>query len=174
LQSLEDARVGGYSLGVKLVRGAYHAFEVDTNPSPKACPVWAEKKETDACYNKCVGVLLSALRHDILHEVPHIGILFATHNSQSCEKILEGLVREGIAKEENGHVLVGQAAAERCAIGQLFGLLASPSKFSPNVSMAGILPGMSDTLTDRLVDRIRSPSPFVIKWVKHSSLGYVK
>lgn len=167
MQSLEDARAGGYSLGVKLVRGAYHPFEVGASPSPEACPVWTEKKDTDACYNKCVGILLSALKRDIAHELPQLGIFFGTHNSQSCDKILEGLVQEGIAGEENGLVIVGRAAAERCAIGQLFGVWASPSKFCS--TLAGIYTGMSDTLTNRLVDRIRSPSPFVIKWVKHPS-----
>lgn len=80
-----------------------------------------EKKDTDACYNQCVSVLLSALRDDIIHKIPQIGLLFGTHNTESCTKILNGLVHEGIATERDGLVIVGEEAAERCAIGQLFG-----------------------------------------------------
>lgn len=120
-QSLKDAKAGGYSLGVKLVRGAYHPFEVEASQSPETCPVWMEKKDTDACYNRCVSLLLSALRGDITHKTPQIGLLFGTHNSESCTKILNGLVHEGIATEQDGLVIIGEEAAERCAIGQLFG-----------------------------------------------------
>ncbi|KAF8491276.1 FAD-linked oxidoreductase-like protein [Gautieria morchelliformis] len=155
LQSLKDAEAGGYSLGVKLVRGAYHPFEVEASLSPETCPVWMEKKDTDMCYNQCVGVLLSALRGDITNTntIPQIGLLFGTHNSESCTRILNGLVLEGIATERNGLVIVDEQAAERCAIGQLF--------------------GMSDALTNDLVDRIKSPSPFVIKYVPYGPLSAV-
>jgi Proline dehydrogenase len=121
LQSLKDAEVGGYSLGVKLVRGAYHPFEVEASLSPETCPVWMEKKDTDICYNQSVGLLLSALRGDMTNTIPHIGLLFGTHNSESCTRILNGLVLEGIATERDGLVIVDEQAAERCAIGQLFG-----------------------------------------------------
>ncbi|KAF8588483.1 FAD-linked oxidoreductase [Ramaria rubella] len=153
LQSFKDAKAGGYSLGVKLVRGAYHPFEIEASPSPEACPVWSKKEDTDSCYNESVGVLLSALKDDIIYKTPRLGILFGTHNSRSCAKIMEGLVHHGIAKETDGLVIVGDAAAERCAIGQLF--------------------GMSDALTNHLVDKIRSPSPFVIKYVPYGPLSAV-
>ena len=122
LRSLKDAEAGGYSLGVKLVRGAYHPFEVEASESPEACPVWVEKKDTDACYNQCVSLLLSALRADITRKIPQIGLLFGTHNSESCTKILNGLVHEGIATERDGVVIISEEAADRCAVGQLFGL----------------------------------------------------
>lgn len=125
LQSIQDAKAGGYSLGVKLVRGAYHPFEVATSSSPETCPVWAEKMETDACYNQCVALLVSALREDLANELPQIGTLFGTHNSQSCERILNGLVHEGIAEDKDGLIYLGEAVSERCTIGQLYGTFRS-------------------------------------------------
>lgn len=121
IQSLKDARAGGYALGVKLVRGAYHPFEVEASESPETCPVWAEKQDTDACYNQCIGLLINALKGDVGHKIPHVGLLFGTHNSESCMKLLSGLVREGIATEKDGLVVMSDEATERCAIGQLFG-----------------------------------------------------
>jgi proline dehydrogenase len=161
LQSLEEAKAGGYALGIKLVRGAYHPFEVAASESPETCPVWAKKEDTDSCYNQCIGLLLTAVKGDIAHKIPRIGLLFGTHNSESCTKILNGLVHEGIATERDGLVVVGAEAAERCAIGQLFGLWRCPSFFGRDITDLSL--GMSDALTDKLVYKIRSPSPFVIK-----------
>lgn len=57
-QSLEEANRGGYALGVKLVRGAYHSFETaryaslpETEKKDPSPPVWEYKDETDRCYN---------------------------------------------------------------------------------------------------------------------------
>lgn len=161
LQSLRDAKAGGYALGVKLVRGAYHPFEVEASSSPETCPVWEEKADTDACYNKCIGLLLAAVKGDIVHKIPHIGLLFGTHNSESCTKILTGLMHEGMATERDGVVIVDNEAAERCAIGQLFGSWRCLSVL--DMSLMHLIIGMSDALTDKLVDKTRSPSPFVIK-----------
>ena len=56
-------------------------------------------------------------------KVPRIGVLFGTHNEKSCQVILDGLLREGIAyrREEDGKVVASEEGAERCVIGQLFG-----------------------------------------------------
>ncbi|KAF5376968.1 hypothetical protein D9615_007235 [Tricholomella constricta] len=88
-QSLEDAKEGGYALGVKLVRGAYHPYEIaahaplpslsdqmqkphktstsiSISPDP-APPVWLTKPETDACYDACVRLVLGAVQADVSH-----------------------------------------------------------------------------------------------------------
>ncbi|KAF8525253.1 FAD-linked oxidoreductase-like protein [Hysterangium stoloniferum] len=153
-QSIQDAKAGGYSLGIKLVRGAYHPFEVEAAPTPAECPVWTSKPETDACYDQCAAVLLSALKDDISSALrPQIGILFGTHNAHSCIKILDGLVARNVAEERGGQVVVPDAVASRCAIGQLF--------------------GMSDALTDSLVNKVQSSSPFIIKYVPYGPVSAV-
>jgi len=150
---MKDAEADGYSLGVKLVRGAYHHLEVQADPSPETCPVWMSKPETDACYDSCAAVLVGAVRQDIERRgpsVPRVGVLFGTHNRTSCMKVLDGLVREGIARREGDKTIICAPAAERCVIGQLY--------------------GMSDALTDELVAQVVSPSPCIIKYVPYGPL----
>lgn len=61
---------------------------------------------------------------------PRIGVLFGTHNWDSCSLILKELLRNGLAVEEfvvpdsnsTGRIKVGQEVVERVAIGQLYGL----------------------------------------------------
>ncbi|KAL1743703.1 FAD-linked oxidoreductase-like protein [Schizophyllum fasciatum] len=84
-----DAHAGGYALGVKLVRGAYHPHEVGAwkaaheavanakNPEPALVarmtlvpaaehpPVWSVKPETDACYDQCVKMLIDLVADDV-------------------------------------------------------------------------------------------------------------
>ena len=63
-KSMEEAKRGGYALGVKLVRGAYHSFETshfNTLPESErrdtSAPVWGTKEQTDLCYNLVRGIL---------------------------------------------------------------------------------------------------------------------
>ncbi|EJD55117.1 FAD-linked oxidoreductase [Auricularia subglabra TFB-10046 SS5] len=186
--ALADAKAEGYSLGVKLVRGAYHPHElarharlpvtghsapavapglsIDTPP-----PVWERIEDTDAQYAACTKLLLDAVASDVKSsspssswfsrspasaKTPSIGVLFGTHNPQSCDIIVHGLVARGLAVPEpdaDGVVRIDEAVAERVAIGQLY--------------------GMCDWLTNALVDRVRAPSPFVIKYVPYGALSEV-
>ncbi|KAK0232101.1 FAD-linked oxidoreductase-like protein [Armillaria nabsnona] len=168
-QSFKDAKAGSYSLGVKLVRGAYHPREtiahrshqsgkpslsISSEPLP---PVWAEKRETDECYNKCVKMLIGELKEDLGRKAQTMGILFGTHNWTSCELILKELVATGLAKRVEGEgeevMSLGDEVTERLTIGQLF--------------------GMSDALTDYLVGRTRSSTPMIIKYVPYGALSEV-
>ena len=125
-QSIAAAREGEYSLGVKLVRGAYHPHELAAHPataeaadksavpqgfgvgySPSISPdpvppVWTEKAETDARYNACVRVLLQAVRADVGEAKEStnttIGVLFGTHNWESAGLIVDELVRQQIGR----------------------------------------------------------------------------
>lgn len=182
--AIEDSRKHNYSLGVKLVRGAYHpheleahrlAIEFDNSPhavgasrpsssiSPDAePPVWREKRDTDYNYNECVRMLARVVKEDVdqcsrnasgsasvvsekgwfnwvkgtsaptkiiqettpLASTPGIGVLFGTHNWESCALILKELVRNGLAVEDSkieGGIQVGDETVERVAIGQLYG-----------------------------------------------------
>lgn len=142
------ARQGGYSLGVKLVRGAYHPHELAAHPSTSAGadaslaspttstslsispdpvpPVWTSKAETDDRYNACVRTLVEAVREDVhgrgKQGYPSIGVLFGTHNWDSANLIVEELVRQGLATvNSDGTVTVEDAVAERVTMGQLYG-----------------------------------------------------
>lgn len=168
-QSFKDAKAGNYSLGVKLVRGAYHPREtiahqfhqsgklslsISSEPLP---PVWAEKRETDKCYNACAKMLIEELKEDLGRKAQTMGILFGTHNWTSCELILKELAETGLAKRVEGEgeevMSLGDEVTERLTIGQLF--------------------GMSDALTDYLVGRIRSSTPMIIKYVPYGALSEV-
>jgi proline dehydrogenase len=75
--ALADARKNNYSLGVKLVRGAYHPYEIAAHKSKEPSmsispdelpPVWAKKEETDQSYNYCIKMLINAVREDLSNE----------------------------------------------------------------------------------------------------------
>ncbi|CAI7565380.1 unnamed protein product [Penicillium crustosum] len=84
---LETARAEGYTLGVKLVRGAYMKTE------PRHI-VWAEKEETDECYDQVVESLLTRKYNSMLKapskdtptELPPVNVIIATHNRESVRK----------------------------------------------------------------------------------------
>jgi len=123
-----------------------------------APPVWETKAETDACYNACAALLLGQVRADVdgtrVGEPPALGVLFGTHNWKSCDLILEQLVMLGLANPQvEGTVWLPDQVTERVAIGQLY--------------------GMSDALTNSLVDRTRSTSAFVIKYIPYGNLTEV-
>ncbi|KAF9529860.1 FAD-linked oxidoreductase-like protein [Crepidotus variabilis] len=74
--ALADAKKHNYALGVKLVRGAYHPYEISAHDnkanggglsiSPdREPPVWQEKAETDKAYDDCVRMLIEAVKEDI-------------------------------------------------------------------------------------------------------------
>ncbi|KAG6848555.1 hypothetical protein H0H93_015963 [Arthromyces matolae] len=174
-QSLADAKAGHYALGVKLVRGAYHSYEVtahearlegkpslslSSGPLP---PVWLTKPDTDECYNACARTLIRSIREDIdtrrpkgTPPTPVLGVLFGTHNWESCELILKELVKTGLAVKgsaEDDLVLLPDDVTERVAIGQLY--------------------GMCDDLTNHLVNSTASNTPMIIKYVPYGALSEV-
>ncbi|KAF8170360.1 FAD-linked oxidoreductase [Pholiota molesta] len=77
--AIEDSRKHNYSLGVKLVRGAYHPHELEAHRlatefdnSPHAVgapdlqpPVWREKRDTDYNYNECIKMLARVVKEDV-------------------------------------------------------------------------------------------------------------
>ncbi|KAH8427867.1 proline dehydrogenase family protein [Aspergillus melleus] len=84
---LETARQDGYTLGVKLVRGAY----LKTEPRHL---IWATKEETDDCYDGVVEALLTRRYNSMLQsaskehqtELPSVNVIVATHNRDSVRK----------------------------------------------------------------------------------------
>ncbi|KZT68814.1 FAD-linked oxidoreductase [Daedalea quercina L-15889] len=180
-QSIAAARAGGYALGAKLVRGAYHPHELaahassasasappgtsvegfgdasglSISPDPEP-PVWLTKADTDACYNACAAVLLDDVSKDVRREVSSVGVLFGTHNWKSVDDILERMEKLGLAKRiggVDGPLYVPDEVAERIALGQLY--------------------GMTDALSDSIVERTRSSSPFLLKYIPYGALSEV-
>ncbi|KAF9011843.1 FAD-linked oxidoreductase [Cyathus striatus] len=170
--AIDDAQKHNYTLGVKLVRGAYHPHElaaheavlsVPRKPSLSISPdseppVWENKEDTDRSYNSCVKMLLQTVKCDLKSDttagLPKIGVLFGTHNWGSCRLILSELVDSGLATEEpNGVVKIRDDVADRVTVGQLY--------------------GMSDDLTDYMVGRVSSTAPFIIKYVPYGALSEV-
>ncbi|KAG6854205.1 hypothetical protein C0991_009518 [Blastosporella zonata] len=174
-QSLADAKAGNYALGVKLVRGAYHSYEIaahqarlDGKPSVSLSsdshpPVWLTKPETDACYNACARTLIQSIREDMNTRrpkddplTPAVGVLFGTHNWESCRLILDELVKTGLAVKgpaADDLVLLPDDLTERVTIGQLY--------------------GMCDDLTNYLVNSTASNTPLIIKYVPYGALSEV-
>ena len=204
-QSFDDARAENYALGVKLVRGAYHPHELAAHRETQRLlsesgneffssspvhvfsqlselpPVWLTKAETDVCYDSCVQTLLKAVRKDIQaskmsEAVPQIGVLFGTHNWTSSNKILDGLLHEGLATSltfSDNKILpvinIPDEVAERVSLAQLYGMLLSMLATSCRLLIVlralFDVSGMSDALTNYLVNRTRTSAPFVIKYV---------
>jgi hypothetical protein len=53
---------------------------------------------------------------------PRVGVLFGTHNPDSCAKVLDTLIDVGLAThEDDGTVKLDDLAAERVCIAQLYG-----------------------------------------------------
>lgn len=200
IQSLKDAETGNYSLGIKLVRGAYHPHEVAAHPSATPShslssnsapyslsissetlpPVWLTKFETDLCYNSMVKFLVSVIKNDLDNKqrggALGVGVLFGSHNWESCDLILEELARQGLANREVGEggkefIRVGVEVGERVTIGQLFGmsLLFPPVAYCIKVWFIG----MNDALGNSIVGKTRSLYPFLIKYIPYGALSEV-
>ncbi|KAJ5495879.1 hypothetical protein N7539_000995 [Penicillium diatomitis] len=100
---LEIARREGYTLGVKLVRGAYMKTE------PRHL-IWAAKEETDRCYDEVVEALLARRYNSMLQrpspdtpaELPPVNLIIATHNRESVRKAHAIRVRQAARGEDHG------------------------------------------------------------------------
>ncbi|KAL4782451.1 FAD-linked oxidoreductase-like protein [Aspergillus varians] len=112
---LEISRREGYTLGVKMVRGAY----LKTEPRHL---IWAKKEETDQCYDGVVEALLTRKYNSMLKsaspehatELPPVNIIIATHNRESVRKA-HALRLEQAARAENSDVELSYAQLQGMA-----------------------------------------------------------
>lgn len=175
-KALEDAGSDGYVLGVKLVRGAYHPFELrgcqqqfDVALDPSDLPPVHEQKEaTDDAYNKCVKMLIESIARGGAKGKPIVGVLFGTHNWTSAKLILKTLVDNGLATaakvpsmDGDLKINVREDVVAQVIIAQLYGTVLVSSKIFHTISRS--FPGMCEGLTQYLVDHIESQTPMIIK-----------
>lgn len=84
-------------------------------------PVFTTKEETDRCFDAAIAELVRAVANGD-GRGPRVGVLFASHNPESCVKVLDALVSVGLAShEEGGMVRLDDLAAERVSLAQLYG-----------------------------------------------------
>lgn len=101
---------------------------------------------------------------------PTVGVLFGSHNWDSVRLVLQSLADAGLARsvevlppgttDPTGRELGGDP------------ILEIPDNVTDRVTL-GQLFGMSDALTNYVVARTRSSSPFVIKYVPYGALSEV-
>lgn len=134
--ALEDAKRHKYSLGVKLVRGAYHGQEISQHAKRLAAaapgveveaapPVWLQKPDTDRCFDDSAKALVDQVqraRGFSIGRTTGVGLLFGTHNKQSCQHVLNCMVTSGLAqKDSEGRVVVHSGVDDAICFGQLYG-----------------------------------------------------
>lgn len=92
---LAEARDGNFTLGVKLVRGAY----INSDPRDR---FFDTKEDTDACYNGIAASVLTRQWGTALEgtgEFPNASIVLATHNAESVRRA-RAICDAGGAKSE--------------------------------------------------------------------------
>lgn len=115
MKHLNAAREGGFTLGVKLVRGAYMASD------PRHV-FWSTKEETDIAYDGIADALVCQTWNDVLKPLPgkdgadlpmpEVNLVLASHNQQSVTRCMH--TRRQRAQEGKKNV--------RMAYGQLMGM----------------------------------------------------
>ena len=123
---MDHALANNYSLGVKLVRGAYHGHEMaaydkedkSANKAPVP-PVWTIKSETDGNYHRCARILVDHISDQA--GIPQFGIMFATHNRKSCDLILEALIEKELVKPNGDQLDVSPNVGNQIQFAQLYG-----------------------------------------------------
>ena len=105
-----------------------------------------------------------------------VGVLFGSHNWQSVKLILDSLVEKRLASVTGLHdgeavIQVRDEVAERVTMAQLYGMFTC---VSASYIGSDCFVGMCDALTNYIVDRTRSSSPMVLKYVPYGALEEVR
>jgi RHH-type proline utilization regulon transcriptional repressor/proline dehydrogenase/delta 1-pyrroline-5-carboxylate dehydrogenase len=108
LRRLAERR--GTPFSVRLVKGAYWDEEnIVASQCSWPVPVWTEKDETDASFERCTDALLAA------H--PHLRAAFGTHNPRSVAQAIVKAKRAGLADRDiEFQMLYGMAEGLRTAV----------------------------------------------------------
>jgi len=178
---LEESERRGFSVGVKLVRGAYlvsetarwrEGREAGRRGTPDEPPVWACKADTDACFDSLASALVRLLATNarmahaavsLPNQPPpsaELALIIAGHNSLSAAKVLKQLRdQEGLAHNINGQSIhLSDSLRGRLMFAQLY--------------------GMADDLTTALTQVVEGEGqgqaqPFVFKYVPFGPVAKV-
>jgi len=99
-QQYQEAQSGGYTLAVKLVRGAYMEKENKrAKENNTLSPIHTSKENTDADFNAALEFCIQ--------NIENIAICAATHNEES-NYILDELLRSGSIAKDHPHIMTAQ------------------------------------------------------------------
>jgi RHH-type proline utilization regulon transcriptional repressor/proline dehydrogenase/delta 1-pyrroline-5-carboxylate dehydrogenase len=131
LELIAWARKAGRPLVVRLVKGAYWDFETTLSGQRGwPVPVWAEKPESDANYEKLTALLMA--NADIVSPA------FASHNVRSCAHAIAQADRRGIdPRAYEFQALYGMADELKAA------LVATGHRVREYCPVGDLLPGMA-------------------------------
>ena len=120
-QHLSISQQEGFTLGVKLVRGAYMASD------PREL-FWAQKEDTDVAYDGITEALVKRRWNNVLKpspdaatkEVPAVAFVLASHNNESVKKAMAMRREQTEKREEKINMvyaqLLGMADDVSCAL----------------------------------------------------------
>jgi RHH-type transcriptional regulator, proline utilization regulon repressor / proline dehydrogenase / delta 1-pyrroline-5-carboxylate dehydrogenase len=110
---IEWARSRGAPVTIRLVRGAYWDFEiVVAKQQGWPVPVWEEKRHTDACYERCLELLMG--------HYPTVRTAVATHNIRSLALAMVLAEEYGLSADQfEFQMLFGMAEALQRVISDL-------------------------------------------------------
>ena len=122
-RDLAYTRSAGYSLGIKLVRGAYIDAENARAKKSKSAPkVWSSKAETDACFDECAALIVDELEHSLKTGKPGPSVIFATHNVRSVQRSLRAMQSKDLLHERKDATLqLDERLQGRVTYSQLMG-----------------------------------------------------
>lgn len=183
---LEDGRRRGWSVGVKVVRGAYVDQEhAAADLAQILTPAWSSKAETDKCFDACAQMLLDDIAHDLSSGRPGAaGAMFASHNRESVTMLLHLLQERGLAKSLSDKKAPQSIVTPQSTEGSTVSVRAAADQ-DPILVMSsaaaqricfGQLYGMADDITIRLSTHLLTPSratPAVYKYVPYGPLDSV-
>ncbi len=100
MRLIEQARIGSYRIGIKIVRGAY--LEKERERALRLgykSPINASKSDTDKEYNKAIELFIS--------NIDVVEICVGTHNEDSCSLLVKLMAENKLAKN-HPHIYFSQ------------------------------------------------------------------
>lgn len=153
-EMVEWSRRVGRRVTVRLVKGAYWDYEtIHAEMEGWPCPVWAEKWQTDKCFEDMTDVFLDGMPRS--REEGGVKLALGSHNARSIAHALAGLETRGLARESiELQMLHGMADQLKHAAGDM-GL-----RVREYVPVGEMIPGMA-YLVRRLLENTSNES-----WLK--------
>ena len=154
----EWAKRTGRQVTVRLVKGAYWDYEtIHAEEMGWPCPVWAEKWQTDACFERMTSTILDACPQT--KGQGGVKLALGSHNARSIAAALAGLEARGLPPEAiELQMLHGMADQLKHAAGEM------GMRVREYVPVGEMIPGMA-YLVRRLLENTSNES-----WLKSGFL----